>query len=231
MEKTKLITLLVVVAIALVAVNIFGTFNLGSKFSAMTGNIVKDVNTNNKEDNDAAPPARIQASTDDDPFKGDKDAPVTIIEFSDYQCPYCAKFDMQTLPALEENYIKTGKVKFVYRDFPLGFHKNAQKASEASECADEQGKFWEMHDKIFQNQHALDAKSLKKYAQELGLETEKFNSCLDSGKMASEVQKDLSDGTSYGISGTPAFLINGILVSGAQPFNVFQEIIEGELKQ
>ena len=226
MEKTKLITILVVVAIALVAVNIFGTFSLSEKFNSITGKaIAQKDNTKNTD-----LPARIQASADDDPFKGSKDAPVTIIEFSDYQCPYCARFDIQTLPALTENYINTGKVKFIYRDFPLAFHKNAQKASEASECADEQGKFWEMHDKIFENQQALDVKSLKNYAKELSLDTGKFDNCLDSGTMASEVKKDLDEGSSYGVSGTPAFLINGILVSGALPFNSFQEIIEGELK-
>src|SRR3989338_199678 len=153
MEKTKLITILIVVAIALVAVNIFGTFSLSEKFNSITGKAIADPQKDNTEN--TALPARIKASADDDPFKGSKDAPVTIIEFSDYQCPYCARFDQQTLPALTDNYINTGKVKFVYRDFPLAFHKNAQKASEASECADEQGKFWEMHDKIFENQQAL----------------------------------------------------------------------------
>ncbi|MDP3026471.1 MAG: DsbA family protein, partial [Nanoarchaeota archaeon] len=104
-----------------------------------------------------------------------------------------------------------------------------QKAAEASECAHEQDKFWEYHDKLFENQNALTVEDLKKYASDLKLDTIKFNDCLDSGKYESEVQKDLSDGQKYGVSGTPAFFINGKLISGAQPFSVFQQIIEEEL--
>ena len=89
---------------------------------------------------------------DDDDFKGDEDAPVTIVEWSDFECPFCTRFYTETLGKLEEKYINTGKVKFVYRDFPLGFHANAQKAAEAAECAGEQGKYWEMHDKLFEKQ-------------------------------------------------------------------------------
>ena len=166
---------------------------------------------------------------DDDPVKGDKNAPVTIVEFSDFQCPFCERFYTQTLSQIENEYIKTGKVKLVYRDFPLGFHQYAQKAAEAAECADEQGKFWEFHNKIFENQQQLSLDSLKQWASEIGLETNKFNNCLDSGKMTSEVQKDLKDGSAAGISGTPGFIINGQLVSGAQPFSAFKQVIDAEL--
>lgn len=109
------------------------------------------------------------------------------------------------------------------------FHENAQKAAEASECADEQGKFWEYHDTIFENQNLIDISSLKKYAADLGLNTAEFDSCLDSGEMASEVQKDFKDGQSYGVQGTPAFFINGIPISGAQPYEVFEQAIESQL--
>ena len=167
---------------------------------------------------------------DDDAVKGDKNAPVTIVEFSDYECPFCEKFYTQTLPQIEENYIKTGKVKLIYRDFPLGFHAQAQKAAEAAECAGEQGKYYEMHNLLFEKGVAGGVSSFKEYAKEIKLDTTKFDQCLDSGKMSSEVQKDAADGGKYGVQGTPAFFINGKLLSGAQPYSVFQQAIEAELK-
>ncbi len=173
--------------------------------------------------------ARLDVSTNDDAVKGDENAPVTIIEFSDFECPFCTRFYQNTLSLLEEKYILTGKVKFVYRDFPLSFHKNAQKAAEAAECAGEQGKYYEMHDKLFENGVSGGTDSFKEYAQDLGLDTTQFNDCLDSAKMELEVQKDFSDGSAAGVSGTPAFFINGISLSGAQPFAAFEQIIEAEL--
>lgn len=175
------------------------------------------------------PPIDMVTLIDDDEVKGSADAPVTIVEFSDFECPFCTRFYTQTLPQIEEQYIKTGNVKFVYRDFPLGFHANAQKAAEAAECAAEQGKFWEMHDKLFEEGVEGSVSSFKRFAADLGLDTTKFNDCLDSGKMESEVKKDMADGSAMGISGTPGFIINGQLVSGAQPFEVFKQIIDGEL--
>jgi protein-disulfide isomerase len=116
------------------------------------------------------------------------------------------------------------KIRFVYRDFPLtSLHQYAEKAAEASECADDQGKFWEYHDLLFANQSALDVDSLKSYAAQLGLDTAKFNDCLDSGKQTAEVQKDAQDAKSYGATGTPAFFINGVLVSGALPFEDYTD--------
>ncbi len=170
-----------------------------------------------------------QDLADDDPAKGDPDAPVTIVEFSDFQCPYCRKFYQETLPLIEERYISTGKVRMVYRDFPLGFHEYAQKAAEAGECADEQGKFWEYHDRLFQTDD-LSVDNLKKIAADIGLDAQQFNSCLDSGKYASEVQKDVSDGRKLGVSGTPTFFINGKKIVGAQPFSVFEREIEQALQ-
>ena len=163
-------------------------------------------------------------------MKGDKDAPVTIIEWSDFECPFCARFYRDTLPLIEEEYIKTGKVKLVFRDFPLSFHQNAQKAAEAAECAGEQGKFWEMHDLLFEQGVEGGTAGCKQYEKQLGLNTAKFNECLDSGAMASEVRKDTADGAAAGIQGTPGFLINGKLVSGAQPFSSFKQVIDAELE-
>ncbi len=169
--------------------------------------------------------------TDDDAVKGDSKAPVTIVEWSDFQCPFCVRFYQQTLGQIEDAYIKTGKVKFIYRDYPLGFHENAQKAAESAECAGEQGKFWEMHDKLFEDGVSGGVDSFKQFAADLGLDATKFNDCLDNGAMASEVKKDLDDGTKAGIRGTPGFVINGKLVSGAQPFESFKAVIEEELKR
>ncbi len=168
-------------------------------------------------------------SVDDDAFKGDANAPVTIVEFSEYECPFCAKYVNGAYSQIIENYVNTGKVKYVFRDFPLGFHEYAQKAAEAAECAGEEDKYWEMHDVLFANQHALDVDSLKMYALEIGLDEDDFNSCLDDGDMAEEVMKDAADGQKYGVSGTPGFFINGKLISGAQPYEVFVAEIEAAL--
>jgi len=174
-------------------------------------------------------PSNVQVSVDDDAVLGNKDAPVTMVEFSDYECPFCGRHFTETYPQIKKDYIDTGKAKLVFRDFPLSFHQNAQKAAEAAECAGEQGKYYEMHDKLYSNQQALDIASLKIYAQQIGLNTAKFNDCLDSGKMAAEIKKDQTDGQSYGVQGTPAFFINGKLVSGAQPFSVFKQAIDAEI--
>ena len=173
----------------------------------------------------------VDVSEDDDPVMGDEDADVTIIEFSDYQCPFCEKFYSQTLPLLKKDYIDTGKVKLVYRDYPLPFHPFAEKAAEAANCAGEQGKYFAMHDKIFDNQASLSVDNLKLWAQQIGLDANKFNSCLDSGKMAAEVAKDLADANAAGASGTPTFFINGKRLVGAQPFAAFKTVIDEELSK
>ncbi len=170
----------------------------------------------------------VQVSADDDPAIGPQDAPALIVEFSDFQCSFCARFATETLGQIVDTY--GDQVRFVYRDFPLtSMHPYAQKAAEASQCAFEQGKYWQYSDLLFQNQQALDVDSLKGYAQQLGLDTDAFNECLDSGQYASEVQKDLSEGQSYGVTGTPTFFINGRLLRGAKPFSAFQAMIEEEL--
>lgn len=176
-------------------------------------------------------PVDMKTLADDDAVKGDADAPVTIVEWSDFECPFCGRFYQDTLPQIEEQYIKTGKVKLVYRDFPLSFHQNAQKAAEAAECAGDQGQFWEMHDLLFNSGVSGGVTSFKLYAQQLGLNTETFASCLDSGKQAGEVQKDFIDGQRAGIQGTPGFIVNGQLISGAQPFSVFQQVLEAALRE
>jgi len=220
MENQKILLALISVTL------IFSIINLYITFDVYKVNI-KYIETDDNQR--IQPDLKININIDDDPIKGNKDAPVTIIEFSDFQCPYCSKFYMQILPQLEENYIKTGKVRFIYKDFPLSFHPLAQKTAEAAECADEQGKFWEYHNKIFSDQQYLSMQNLKQWAYDLNLDTNKFNNCLDSGQMFSEVQKDLKDGEAHGVSGTPAFFVNNRFISGAQPFTVFKQIIDAEL--
>lgn len=180
----------------------------------------------------AQPPAAIDvASTydSDDHIKGDADAPVTIVEFSDFECPFCARFYSQTYKQIVEQYVDTGKAKIIFRDFPLSFHQNAQKAAEAAECAGEQDKFYEMHDILFEQGVTGGVASYKQMASDLSLNTAEFNTCLDGGEMAGEVQADFADGQRLGVRGTPGFLINGQLVSGAQPFSVFAQAIDAQL--
>jgi protein-disulfide isomerase len=178
------------------------------------------------------PPQRIDGvSADDDPFIGPEDAPVTIVEFSDFQCPYCKRWVDQTYQALLDQY--GDQIRIVYRDFPLtSIHPDAQKAAEAAECADEQGRFWEMHDIIFANQViGIGVDALTGYAGQIdGLDAEQLAECVDSGKYADEIAADLNDGTSYGVSGTPTFFINGYRLVGAQPLASFTALIEQELQ-
>jgi protein-disulfide isomerase len=168
-------------------------------------------------------------SVDDDPSWGPEDAPVTIIEFSEFLCPYCQRFALQTLPQIKQAY--EGKVRYVYRDF-IVHGEPATKISEATECADDQDKFWEYHDHLWENystlgqqaQTGMDAltTTLKGYASDLGLDTASFDDCLDTGKHTAEVQKDSQDAGSYGVRGTPGFFVNGRVVRGAIPFEDYQ---------
>jgi protein-disulfide isomerase len=177
--------------------------------------------------------------TDDDAVLGDKDAPVTMIEFSDYECPFCKRHATQTLPELTEKYIDTGKLKLVFRDFPLGFHDPlATEQAMAAECVREQTDdetYFAYHDLIFEttnsNGKGMQKDQLYELADQIGVNKAEFTECLDSEKYKDEVAKDLADGQSAGVSGTPGFLINGQLVSGAQPFSVFEQIIEAELNK
>lgn len=163
-----------------------------------------------------------------DPVKGNPQAKVTIVEFSDFQCPFCG-FVEPTLGKIFETY--PDKVKLVYKNYPLPSHENAENAALAALCAKEQDKYWEYHDKLFENQESLKESDLKKYAADLGLKTEDFNSCLESKKYKSQIETDVMEANKVGVRGTPAFFINGRSLYGAQPFEKFQEIIEEELKK
>ena len=170
------------------------------------------------------------------PIKGDKNAKLVLMEFSDYQCPFCSKVVRDAIPQIEKDYVGTGKMRHVFMNFPLPMHSNAMKASEAGLCAGDQGKFWEMHDKLFGNQQALKPEDLVKHAEALGLDPSKFKECLDSGKHAEDIKKEMAEGQRAGISGTPAFLIGYIepdgkvratkKVVGAQPYAAFKASID-----
>ena len=178
----------------------------------------------------SVPPSRIDnVNTDDDPFIGIEGAPVVIVEFSDYECPFCARFQQDTLEPLLAEF--GDDIQFVYRDFPISqIHPNAQEAAEAAECADAQGAFWDYHDLLFANQQLLDRTSLIRYASQLNLDVDAFTECLESGLYRDEVLADLDEGRSYGVTGTPTFFINGQRVVGAQPLATFQAIIRAELE-
>lgn len=159
---------------------------------------------------------------------GPEDAPVTIIEFSDFQCPYCERFFLETYPLLKANF--GDKIRFVFRDFPLfQIHPNATEAAYAANCAMEQGKYWEYHDVLFENQDLLQREDLVAHADGLGMDTEEFNACIDSGRYTEKVSRDYTDGVNLGVSGTPTFFINGKPLIGAQPYQIFADAINAEL--
>jgi protein-disulfide isomerase len=173
-----------------------------------------------------APRSTVHVSPDD-PSQGKADAPVTVVEYSDFQCPFC----LRVMPTLKELRTKYGdRMRLVWKDFPLTqIHPQAFVAAQAGNCAREQGKFWEYHDKLFANQSALTADALKKYAAETGLDTAKFNQCLDSSKYEARVEDALVAGKGLGISSTPTVYVNGRMINGAQPIDVFESVIDEEL--
>jgi len=166
--------------------------------------------------------------------KGKADAPVTIVEFSEYQCPYCKRYVDETYGKIMAEY--GDKIRYIFRDYPLPFHQHAQKTAEAARCAGEQEKYWQYHDTLFANRdkwaEASEVTSLLEgYAQQLGLNQEEFKSCLSSGKFTQAVGDDFKLGQQVGVGGTPSFFVNGQMLVGAQPFESFKVIIDEELKK
>lgn len=174
-------------------------------------------------------PPRIEVEiAKDEPSKGPADAPVQIVEYSEYQCPFCSRVG----PTLEQVVSTYGdRVRIVFRDFPLPMHPQAPLAAEAALCAGALGDYWAYHDKLFANQQQLERPALERYATELGLDAEKFKACLDGGEYRDDVQADMARGKELGVTGTPAFFINGRFISGAQPFESFAQIINEELER
>ena len=171
--------------------------------------------------------ARVDVAIAGAPLRGAADAAVTVVEFSDFECPFC-KQASTTVAKLLERY--PGKIRLVYRDFPLeNIHPLARGAAEAAQCARDGGKFWEYHDVLFAQSPKLAPDDLKRYAKEVGLDAAKFDACLASGAKSAAVQKDIDEGASLGITGTPVFYVNGRSVVGAQPIDVFTRMIDDEL--
>jgi protein-disulfide isomerase len=176
--------------------------------------------------------------TKGNPSRGDTNAKLTLIEFSEFQCPFCGRHVKDTYPAIDKEYIRTGKAKFVFRDLPLeSIHKNAFKAAEAAHCAGEQKKFWQMHDRLFDNQKSLEPAMLTAHAQAIGLDAGKFQQCLQSGKYAGDIRRDIADANKIGITGTPTTVIGVTqpndskikvlrVIKGAQPFATFKEALD-----
>lgn len=186
-------------------------------------------------------PKDIVLSIDDDPLQGNRDAPLVLIEFADFQCPFSARYFRETLPQIEENYIKTGKLKYVFRDFPItAVHKDSLKAAEAAGCALDQRRFWELHDRLFVNQSSLESSNLVQHAQASGLDVSKFQQCLESEKYLSEIRRDFADGRTAGVMSTPTFFLGRIgpksskvtvltVITGAKPYDTFKEAIDSAL--
>ncbi|MGC4080780.1 MAG: DsbA family protein [Vicinamibacterales bacterium] len=171
-------------------------------------------------------PPRFEVSDGGRPARGNTSAPIELIEFSDFQCPFCQRAN----PTVEQ-VLKTygSQIKFVYRHYPLPNHPNARPAAEAAACAEVQGKFWEYHDRLFANPSKLADADLKAHAAALGLDTATFNTCFDNRQQKTGIDKDMADGEAVGVTGTPAFFVNGRAIEGAQPFESFKRVIDEEL--
>ena len=250
--KKSTYTKMLVAIVGIVAIAaFFGGYSMGSfDDSSLTGEQLKEILSEIKTAPTPQPiqspqpsaPQLFTVSFDGEPVKGNPDAPVTVVEFSDFQCPFCSRFFEQTLPLIEKNYIDTGKIKFVYKDLPLdSLHPNARSAHIAAECADEEGKFWEYHDVLFQKQAVwqrlassdLDI-ALSQFAVDLGMNAASFESCMESQDIADEVNQDTLEAARYGTTGTPTFFIGTekdgfIKMVGAQPFASFQRVIDEQL--
>ena len=241
---TQVLVLLLIVAAFLLGV----LFTKVQYLEKNAGNTLAAASKAGQTDQQAVPeqtgPEKV--SVDDDPVLGDKSAPITMIEFVDYECPFCKRFFDETLPQIKSDYIDKGKMKLVMRDLPLSFHQNAHRESQAAECAREQGgdtAYFKYHDEIFKrttsNGTGLALDQLSVIANDIGLNGSALQSCLDSEKYKAEVDKDLADASAYGATGTPSFFIGksdssgtftGTILIGAQPFAAFKTIIDEQLK-
>ncbi len=241
-KKSTFNKLIIGIASALVIAAFLGGYVIGNlgETKTTTQNTYQPIPT--QTPTQPSTQTRIAISIGDSPVMGNPNAPVTMIEFSDFQCPFCGEFFSQTLPDVEKRYIESGKVRLVFKNFPLeNLHPNAMAAAIAAECANEQGKFWEYHNTLFENQTSWAqlsttdaAKTFKQYASESGLDANSFNSCLDSGKYADKINKDQLDGSRYGVDGTPTFFIGNdkkgyMELGGSQPFSAFQQELDSEL--
>jgi len=212
--------------------------------SNKVSNLINDVNNlkndSGKEKSRPSPDQKVMVAFDNDPVKGDPNAPVTIVEFSDYQCPFCRRFHKEVLPKIQQEYISTGKVRYIFRDFPLSFHKNAMPAAVSANCAGEQGKYWVMNEFLFNNPSKLDTDSILASVKGLGLDYDKFSNCVmnEESKQEAEINSDMQAGRNYGVKGTPSLFIgrtgNGnqmeaLYLRGLRPFSSIKPTIENLL--
>jgi protein-disulfide isomerase len=187
----------------------------------------------------AAPTTRAKVSTSGRPALGSDDAPVTVVEFADYQCPFCKSFFSTTLPTLKKEYIDTGKVRLVMKDLPLLMHSSARPAALAAQCATEQGKFWAMHDSLFTENGQPKDENFKRYAKDIGLDADRFDDCLRSNRYDATISAEVTEANGQGITGTPTFIVGpttgdvveGNILTGAQPIEAFRTQIDALLSQ
>ncbi len=183
------------------------------------------------------PPSAL--STQDEAFRGASSAAVAIVEYADFECPYCGQYEHEVYPQISKDYIQTGKVKYFFRDLPLPMHPRAMGAARAAHCAGEQGKYWEMHDSLFAKQNAIREADMPDKAKELGLDTAKFSECLSSDRYTDEIKRSAADAQKLGIGGTPTFFIGEVgpngdvtnlkMIIGTRPYDTFKSVIEDTL--
>lgn len=238
-----ILTILILLLIGALGISAW-TLSQVSELKTEIASLTKEVETLKKSpvkrQKKPEPPREVIVSIDDDPVKGDLNAPVTLVEFSDYQCPYCRKFHNQVLKKIEEDYIKTGKVKYVFRDFPLGFHKKAIPAAVAANCAGDQDKYWLLNDFLFDNPRKLDTEQVLEAAKDMDLDYARFEACLKDNNHEAEVKKDMSEGSKYGVRGTPSVFLGksgddkefkGIYLRGFRPYEFYKAEIDKLLAQ
>ena len=207
-------------------------YGSGTTAPAPTGNSGHDYGNSGSGSTHAVDLSSI--NIDGEPQHGNPDAKVTVFEYSDYECPFCGKFYSESYKKLKEEYIDTGKINFVYKDFPLGFHAKAVPVAAAANCVLRDlgnDKYFEMHDKIFENQNSMSDSNYKKWALELGMDSDSYDSCIVDSEILDEINGDLAEGSQLGVSGTPSFFINGNLIVGAQPYSVIKAAIEKALSE
>lgn len=222
------------ILIGVLAGYIVGRFELTSLSFEINNNIQPENKNQQTEQAHNAKQDDATISTDDDPALGNEDAPITIINFSDYQCSFCKKFYQDIFPQLNEDYIQEGTVRYVFRDFPLSIHPKAQYAHYAAECAKDQQAYWEMHNILFEKQEQwVESENIMEelgsYAQELNFNTKVFNECMSSEKHRDEIAKDRQDALIYGFKGTPTLVVNGTILRGITSYEKLQEVIEKTL--
>ncbi len=220
-EQKLTVPIAIIIAGVIIAGSIFLSKGSGEPAQANVGKVVQE-----EQDNKKAPTKEVAVNKNDH-IRGNANAPVTIVEYSDFQCPFCSKFHPTMMQALEEY---PNEVRWVFKHFPLNsIHPEATPAAEASECAGEQGKFWEFADDLFDNQSRLGLTLYTELAENSGLDMDQFNECVSSRKYQDKVNSDLAEGTSIGVRGTPGSFVNGEAVPGAVPFSVLKGMIDATL--